>query len=187
MTIGLAETDGSELIFAADSAGTDGDEIHTIDTSKVFARDGYLFAYSGSYRIGQILRHCVELPEVPVAGDVERFLVREVGPAVRSAVEAEGAAAPGQKVLGEKTSILIGVRGQIWCMLPDLTVIPEGPFGAIGSGRLRAYAALHALRAAGFGPARHRIELALEATAAYTSSVRPPWQFVSSAGEEVSP
>ena len=62
----------------------------------------------------------------------------------------------------------------------DLTVLPEVDFGAIGSGRLRAYAALHALKAAGIEPAQRRLELALEAAAKYTASVRPPWQFVRS-------
>jgi hypothetical protein len=61
-----------------------------------------------------------------------------------------------------------------------LTVVPEFEFGAaIGSGRLRAYGALHALWTAGVEPPMRRLELALEAAAAFTANVRPPWHFVS--------
>ena len=56
----------------------------------------------------------------------------------------------------------------------------EPMFAAIGSGRLRAYGALHALQASGTEPVERRLELALEAAAAYTATVRPPWHFVSS-------
>ncbi len=181
MTVVIAETEQGIITMAADSAATNGDEIYTLKTPKVFQRDGYLFGHCGCYRIGQILRHCVELPQLPSGStEVERFLIRELAPALREAVEAEGAAGGGGAFLGEKTCILIGLLGQIWCMRPDLSVMQEGPFAAIGSGRLRAYAVLHALHAIGFGGVRRRIEIALEATAEYTSSVRPPWHFVNS-------
>jgi hypothetical protein len=91
----------------------------------------------------------------------------------------EGVAGSGAAILGEKTSILLGCRGQIWTICQDLTLVREAPYAAIGSGRLRAYGALHALQASGVEPARRRLELALEAPAAYTSNVRPPWHFVS--------
>ncbi|MCP4660306.1 MAG: hypothetical protein GY856_33310 [bacterium] len=181
MTIVIADTEDQAVIFGADSAAGAGDEIYTLEAAKVFERDGFLFGHCGSRRIAQIVRHCVELPAYPEkSAGVERFLVRELNPAIRRAVEAEGVAGEGRGFLGDKTCILISVQGQIWCIGPDLTVTPEGPFGAIGSGRMRAYGALHALRAAGIKPARRRIELALEATAEYTALVRPPWRFVSS-------
>ncbi len=150
MTVVIADTEES-VVFAADSAAANGSEIYTLDTEKVFKRDGYLFGYCGSYRIGQILRHCVALPEYPdESADMERFMVRELVPAIRKAVETEGAAGEGRGFLGEQTCILTCVRGQIWTIGPDLTVIRESPFAAIGSGRLRAYPALHALRGAVF-------------------------------------
>ncbi len=69
-------------------------------------------------------------------------------------------------------------QGQLWHVGPDLTVLREDEFGAIGSGRIRAYSALHALKVAGVEPAERRLELALETAAKYTTSVRPPWHFV---------
>ncbi len=179
LTIVIADTDGETVVFAADSAAASGNEIYTLETEKVFKRDGYLFGYCASYRIGQILRHCVQLPEYPEeATDMEGFMVRALVPAIRKAVETEGAVGSGRGFLGDKTCILTCIRGQIWNIGPDLAVIRESPFAAIGSGRLRAYAALHALRAAGIKPVQRRIKLALEATAEFTSDVRPPWLVV---------
>jgi ATP-dependent protease HslVU (ClpYQ) peptidase subunit len=176
--------DRRTVILGADSAAAAGDEIYTLDLPKVFARGAYLFGYCGSYRIGQILRYRVELPEPPIAGELEPFFIRELIPAIRHAVEKDGAAGPGRAFLGEKTTILMGCRAQLWCIMSDLTVVPAGPFAAIGSGRLRAYAALHALQAVAIEPAQRRLKLALEASAAFTSSVRPPWVFIRSTPEE---
>jgi hypothetical protein len=183
MTVVLVDTEDNELLFGADSAASGQDEeIYTFDTEKVFEREGYLFGYCGSYRIGQILRHCVELPKIPEDPeepfDMERFLVRELLPPIRQAVTAEGAAGAGRAILGDKTAILLGCRRQIWRLGTNLTVNRETPFAAIGSGRSRAYGALHALHAAGFGPLQQRVELALQATAAFTANVRPPFHFV---------
>ncbi len=183
MTCVVGETDGRTIILGADSAAGSGDEIYTIDLPKVFARGGFLFGYCGSYRIGQILRYRVELPEPP-SGDLEPFLVRELIPALRRAVIEEGAAGEGNAFLGEKTALLIGCQGELWTIARDLTAVPEADFAAIGSGRLRAYAALYALRTAGVEPSRRRLEVALQAAAAFTSTVRPPWHFVSDGGRE---
>jgi hypothetical protein len=79
----------------------------------------------------------------------------------------------------EAVTLLLGSRGQLWHIDPDLTVLPEVGFGAIASGRLRAYSANYALQAAGVEPAQRRLELALEAAAMFTSSVRSPWHFIS--------
>ncbi len=184
MTCVVGVTDGEIITLGADSAaGGSGDEIYTLDMRKVFARGQYLFGACGSPRVGQVLRYQAELPEPPASADLEPFLVRELVPAIRTAVEDEGLASPGRAFLGEKTALLVGCRGRLWCITSDLTVIPEHPFAAIGSGRLRAYGALHALQAAGVEPVQRQLELALAAAAAYTANVRPPWQFVSSADE----
>ncbi len=180
MTCIVGITDGESVTLGADSAAGTGEEIYTLETRKVFARGPYLFGVSGSFRVGQIMRFRAELPEPPPSTDLEPFLIRELVPAIRRVVTEEGAAGSGPTILGAKTTILLGCRGQLWCVTNNLTVIRESPFAAIGSGRLRAYGALHALQASATEPSRRRLELALEAAAAYTANVRPPWYFISS-------
>ncbi len=179
MTCVVGTTDGETVILGADSAAGNGEEIYTVPAApKIFVRDPYLVGVCGSYRVAQILRFGAEWPDVPPSADLESFLIRELVPAIRSAVTAEGVAESGRWILGDKTALLFGCRGQLWHVGADLTVLPETGYAAIGSGRLRAYAALHALQAAGVEPPRRRLELALEAAAAFTSNVRPPWHFL---------
>ena len=146
--------------------------------TKVLVCGPYVVGVCGSYRVAQVLRYQAELPEPPDSTDLESFLIRDLAPAVGDLLAAQGVVGSHRTYLGEKVALLLGYRGQLWCIASDLTVLPEVEFGAIGSGRLRAYAALHALRTAGVEPVQRRLELALEAAAKYTGSVRPPWHFV---------
>jgi len=180
MTIILAETDGSTVLFGADSAWSHEDEIYTLDMPKIFARGAYLFGVCGTYRLTQILRFQAELPEPPRTADLEPFLVQELVPAIHRAVVEDGQSRGGPAVLDSKTGLLLGCQGQLWTINHRWVALREAPFAAIGSGRLRAYGALNALHASGVAPAARRLEHALAATAAYTSSVRPPWQFLQS-------
>ena len=183
MTCVVGSIDGQSVILGADSAAIgapDDSEIYTMPEPKVFTCGSYVFGVCGSYRVGQVLRYRAELPEPAPSTDLRSFLVRELVPAIGSLLEAEGVVGSRRTYLGEKVALLLGYQGQLWCITSDLTVLPEVEFGAIGSGRIRAYSALHALKAAGIEPARRRLEIALEATARYTASVRPPWHFVRS-------
>ncbi len=184
MTCVVGSIDGQSVILAADSAAVgdpDGSEIYTMPEPKVFECGAYLIGVCGSYRVGQVLRYRGQLPEPSAtAADVGSFLIRDLAPAIGELLAAEGVVGSHRTDLGDKVALLLGYRGQLWCIASDLSVLPEVEFGAIGSGRLRAYAALHALKSAGVEPAQRRLELALEAAAKYTASVRPPWHFVQS-------
>ncbi len=179
MTCVVGTIDGQSVILGADSAAVgDGPEIYTPPEPKVFACGQYLFGVSGSYRLAQVLRYRAELPEPPSLADLGSFLVRDLAPAIDGLLEAEGVEGSRRAYLGDKVALLLGYQDQLWHISSDLTMLPEVGFGAIGSGRLRAYAALHALETAGVEPAQRRLELALETAAKYTATVRPPWHFV---------
>jgi len=187
MTCVVGVSDGKTILFGADSAAASGDgpqqisEIYTAAEPKVFACGGYLLGVCGSYRVAQILRYRAELPVLPPSTeDVEGFLVRELLPAVAATVEAAGIAGSRSGYLGDLVCLLLGVQGQLWNISSDLALLPEADFAVVGSGRHHAYGALYALQAAGVGAPHRRVEIALEAAAAYTPTVRPPWHFVSS-------
>ena len=183
MTCVVGFTDGETIILGADSAAAgSGREIYTAAEPKVFACGSYLFGICGSYRVAQVLRFRAELPEIPEGADVEGFLVRELLPVIGATVEAEGIAGVSRGYLGDKVALLVGIQGQLWTICSDLALMPENGFGDLGSGRHQAYGALYALHAAGLEAPRQRREIALEAAAAYTSTVRPPWHFISTEG-----
>jgi hypothetical protein len=178
MTCAIAVVEGEDIEAGADSALCGPEEIYQMQEDKVFVRGPYLIGYCGRARIGQILRYRLDFPDPPDDGDLTSFLIRGLASAIRRAVEAEGAAGRGRDLLGEKTVLILGCRARLWCIQPDLSIAETTPFAAIGSGRHKAYGALHSLTAADVQPARRRIELALEAAAQFTPSVRPPFRFV---------
>ena len=183
MTCIVGVIDGGRVILGADSAASCDDEIYRLPESKVFCNGSYVIGVTGSYKLGELLRFKACLPDPPKGSDdLKPFLVRHLMPVVAEVVRAEGAAHEGLRILGPRTGFMLGCRGQLWHVDPDLTVSREGSFASIGSGRLRAYAALYVLEKAEVGPAKRRLELALEAAAEYTASVRGPWQFVESEG-----
>ncbi len=188
MSCVLSFVAGNTMAMGSDSAASgDGDGIFRISEPKVFVRDAYLFGVTGSYRIAQIIRFKAKLPPPPSrVSEMRSFLVCSLTPAIAAALRAEGAAHEGRQILGPRTSILFGCRGQLWHIDPDLTVLPEGNYAAIGSGYMRAYAALYALeQAGGVESPERRVEIALQTAAEFTSTVRPPWQIVSiKMGEE---
>jgi ATP-dependent protease HslVU (ClpYQ) peptidase subunit len=178
MTLVVAEETPDGIQAGADTAVTfeNMDEIYEFNEPKIFTRGGFLLGFCGSARVGQVLAHHVELPEVPKTGDLTAFLVHELVPTVRNAMETHGPAYE-SLILGPKTNVLVGCRGELFCLTADLVVLRTPSYVAIGSGRKHAYATMYALKKTGYGTARERVEIALETAAEFTPSVRGPWTF----------
>ncbi len=124
MTLIIAQAEADRILMASDSAGGTPEEFYVLPHFAKIARCGpYLVGACGSARIMQILHHCVAWQEPPDVGDRLPFLVQEVVPEVRRAVQEAGAANTGRQFLGEKTAVLFGVRGELYCVGTDLTVV----------------------------------------------------------------
>ena len=177
MTLVVAEQTPDGIVAGADTAAyfADKDEIHQMNEPKVFTRNGFLIGFCGSSRAGQVLAHHVEYPDVPKKGDLMPFLVHELVPSIRGAMEEHGPS-EGQRILGQGY-LIVGCRGELFGLTTDLVVLKTRPFAAIGSGRSHAYGALYALHAARYGTARERLEIALETGAEFSPHVRGPWVF----------
>ena len=181
MTLIIAEEEEGRVIMGADSAACSPNEVYTLPAlEKIVQRGQYLIGACGSGRVCQVIRTLVEWPELPDTDALLPFLVRQVAPAIRVAVQEAGALQEGRSKLGDKTQVVLGIQGQVFYLTTDLAVVKGNPVVCIGSGRHHGYAAMHALAAAGITPARARIQLALEATAEYSLQVRPPFRFLES-------
>jgi hypothetical protein len=111
--------------------------------------------------------------------NISSFLAAELVPALKAAVEADGAALPGKSFLGEGTGLVVGYNGELGMIGSTLAVFSVArPYLTIGSGRTRAYGALHAMTQLGVPPDRRLVELALEAAADTTLTVRGPYRFL---------
>jgi len=193
MTCIVAVTDGQTVVMGADSAGTAGYELRLRADPKVFRAGSYAIGFTTSFRMGQILRFCSELPEPPSESgpeELERFMVTEFIDAVRrdfsergfrktlraSLSDGAGSTEEGQEWGG---LFLVGVAGQIFEIRHDYQVArPTTPYSAIGRGALIALGALHAMKNSSELKLGERVENALKAAESYCTTVRGPFHFV---------
>lgn len=193
MTCIVAVTDGQTVVLGGDSAGTRGQELRLRADPKVFRVGGYAIGFTTSFRMGQILRYGTDLPEPPPAvepGKLDRFMVAELIPALRQSYADHGfaktarfpsSASPAVTEEGQEIGglFLLDVAGQIFEVGNDYQVgRPAVPYSAIGAGSLVALGALHALESHKNLSLQERATLALEASEAYSTSVRRPFQWV---------
>jgi hypothetical protein len=184
MSLVISEEEEGRVIMGADSAAGSAEEIHVYpDLEKIVQRGPYLVGHCGQALVGQAVNVFVEWPEPPKSGELLPFLVREVVPEIRRGVQEAGAVYEGPAILGDKTVLVLALRGQLFVIGSDLFVIKSPGLTCIGAGRPYAYPTMKALKAAGVEPARKRIEMTLKAAAEECPFVRPPFRFLKSGGE----
>lgn len=163
------EKDGAVWI-GGDSAGTAGNMNQRIrGDKKVFKKGEFLFGFCGSFRMGQLLRHNLILPEQAPGQDDVGFLVNDFIASVKACL-GEGKEIPN----GFEGAFLVGYRGHLYNIEGDFQVgQPEAKFDACGSGADVAVGAMHA--SVKEKSCKKRIVQALEASALNNAAVRPPF------------
>lgn len=187
MTCVVALADERRVVVAADSAGASfnpPEEIYTLQVPKVFRSGPWVIGYAASWRFGQILQHHVEWPAPPPDTDLISFFVVERIGRLREVLKQQGflrTDADGRQRGGQ---VVIGYQNQIVLINERFEVARlEEPYAAIGSGRLVAYGALHALAdLPGLG-LEQRAERALAAACCYVPGIRGPFVLEATAPE----
>lgn len=187
MTAIAASTDERYMVMGGDSSvgNPSTNEIYSaLGPRKCFRRGSYLIGFTGSFRVGQCLSR-LELPE-PECRPEELFehmstrFVPAVAEGLGRDLETVGAIwlPPSEASPESRGTIAVGVRGRLFGLTVDLSLLefPGVPGIALGVGRSYAYGALHAL--AGTGSAEERVRKALAAAAAYSPMVREPFHLV---------
>lgn len=187
--VGLEE-DGVVYI-GGDSAGVDSGWGLTVRADeKVFIRersgDPWIFGFCGSFRMGQLLRYTLELPEPETGDDLYEFMVTKFVDAVRFCLT-NGGALYSKNGREEGGTFLVGYRGQLFCVEEDMQVGRSvAPFVAIGCGDHLATGAMHALHGYDTSP-KKKITAALKAAEQYSAGVRGPFVILDSSGKPARP
>jgi len=157
--------------MGGDSAGTNGRMNQTIRADKkVFVIKDILIGFCGSFRVGQLLRHKLEIPTHVQGISDAKFLVGDFIDSVKKCL------ADGSQELPKdfEGSFLVGYRGKLYHVQADFQVgMPEAGFDACGSGADLALGAMMASKKV-WSP-KKRIQAALEAAALGNAAVRPPF------------
>ena len=173
MTCVIGLVHRKRIYMGADSAATGSRFIRTTNLPKVFRNGPFLIGYCGSFRMGQVLQHCLNIPKQLPNENAETYMVTRFIEAVRTAFKSKGVSAIEQnKEKGGQ--FLVGYRGRLYSVNSDFHVgdMLDG-FDCIGSG---APVALGAMKALEDLPPRDRIQRALEITSYFISDVGPPFR-----------
>lgn len=178
MTCIVGFTDGERVTIGGDSAGVSSYELTIRADQKVWARDGWAFGFTTSFRMGQILRYRLTPPAMTQGQELEHFMVVTFVDAVRQALK-DGGWAKLKEAREEGGNFLVGTRGRLFTVYSDFQVAEStAPFVSVGCGAEFALGAMHAMEHADLAAA-DRIGRALEIAARCSTGVAGPFAVVS--------
>lgn len=161
--------------IGADSAAVSSERIRSRVDPKAFRVGPYVFGFTTSFRMGDVLRYSFA-PPAPPTRRLDRFLATEFIDAVRAAFKQAGIASTNAGV-ESCGAFLVGVRGRLFTVESDYQVgVEHAGYHAVGSGDQPALGALYATT--GWDDPRARVRTALEAAERFTSDVRRPWRIL---------
>jgi ATP-dependent protease HslVU (ClpYQ) peptidase subunit len=168
--VGLARK--GTVFIGGDSAGVSGMNLSVRADTKVFRNGPYLFGFTSSFRMGQLIHYSLK-PPVP-KGDLDRFMTTKFVDALRECLKSGGYARKEEEQEMGGT-FLVGVRGKLFTIHEDYQVgKPADGFAAVGCGDQVALGALYATAGNGMKP-RARVRLALHAAERFSAGVRGPF------------
>jgi len=173
--VGL-EHDNGMVSIGGDSAGVDGGRlaIRIRTDEKVFINGPMIFGFTSSFRMGQLLRYSLTVPEqLPSQTDDYKFMCTTFINAVRTCLKDGGYA---EVKNGEERGgfFLVGYRGKLYRVESDFQVGKSlTTYDACGCGEDYA---LGAMAAGDVGlSAQERIERALAIAAKFSAGVSAPF------------
>lgn len=168
---------GNDVHIGGDSAGVAGYRLSVRADTKVFRRGPYLFGFTTSFRMGQLIRYAFDVPR-PAKRKLDSFMATTFVDALRDCLK-KGGWARKDNDREEGGDFLVGLRGRLYTIHEDYQVAKAADgFAAVGCGAEVALGALFATQDSGLGP-RRRVRIALEAAERFNAGVRGPFKVLS--------
>lgn len=162
-----------KVFIGGDSAGVGGMSLSVRADKKVFQNGEFLFGFTSSFRMGQVLQYSFTPPKQHPDKDTMSFMVTDFVNAVRSAFQAAGVASKNNEVESCGT-FLVGYRGRLFSIQDDYQVGEAAcGYDAVGCGQDIALGSLYATVDMADGKAR--VGRALHAAEAHSAGVRGPF------------
>jgi ATP-dependent protease HslVU (ClpYQ) peptidase subunit len=172
MTCIVAIKDGDSVFMGADSAGVSGYFIQSRTDPKIYKVGEFMFGFTSSFRMGQLLGHAFNEPEHDDGVTVEKFMATTFIDAVRTCLKNGGYAKKDNEVeIGG--NFLVAYKGRLFNVDSDYQVGESRlGFDAVGCG---AEIALGSLFSTAKKHPKKRIQIALEAAEQFSCGVRGPF------------
>ena len=172
MTCIAAVIQSGAVWMAADSAGVGGYSLHVRRDPKIYRVKDFLFGFTSSFRMGQILGYSFQPPEMTVNQTIDEYMATSFINSLRQALK-DGGFAKIKDGEDQGGTFLVGFRGRIFTIYDDFQVGENlHPIAAVGCG---FDLALGSLFSTPDKPARERLETALKAAETFSAGVRGPF------------
>lgn len=172
MTCIVGFVEGNTVWIGGDSAGVGGWDLTVRADRKVFRNGPMVFGFTTSFRMGQLLRYALTVPDRDPRVEVDRYMATTFIDAVRECLKSHGWAER-EKEQERGGTFLVAYERRLFCVDSDYQVgSPVDNFAACGCGGEVARGALYAT---GHLFGRARAELALSAAERCCGGVRGPF------------
>jgi len=164
--------DNGTVYIGGDSAGVAGYDLTVRKDEKVFINGSFIFGFTSSFRMGQLLRYKFKPPYRVPDMTIEEYMCTTFIDGVRSCLKDGGFA---RTENGEESAgtFIVGHNGRLFVIDSDFQVGESiHTFAAVGCG---AQAALGAMYATMNLDPEDRIRIALEAAEQFNAGVRRPF------------
>lgn len=162
--------------MAGDSAGVGGYSLTLRADQKVFRNGPMIFGFTTSFRMGQLLRYALTVPDHDPRTDVEKYMTTTFIDAVRECLKSRGYAKK-QNEVEEGGTFLVGYKGRLFRVCDDYQVgAPVDGYDAVGCGEDVARGALFAT---GHLKGHARAEVIMQAAERFSAGVRGPFHVIS--------
>lgn len=172
MTCIVGKVSKGSVTIGGDSAAVEGYFINARNDPKVFRNGDFLFGFTSSFRMGQLLQYSFK-PPARGKLDVDTYMRTKWIDALRKCLKDGGYA----RVIDNEDSagtFLVGYKGRLFVVDSDFQVGESvDPYFACGCGRDVALGAMYA--ASSEFCDRQQVQLALEAAQAFSAGVREPF------------
>lgn len=167
------------VYIGGDSAGVSGYSIVVRADEKVFKKDDMIFGFTTSFRMGQIIRYCLHIPDHDPRVDDYKYLCTDFIDALMECYKKKGYELKGKGGDTVGGTFLLGYKGNLYNIQDDFQVGKTvNNFDACGCGEQFAMGAMYILEDSNATP-EDKITKALEAASYLSAGVTGPYNIVS--------
>lgn len=171
-------------VLGADSLGLDVNTLQAGNRAdpKLFLNRGIGFGFTSSFRMGQLIRYKLQVPDAPARSqNIYPYVVSELVESVRTCLK-DGGYARVKDGVETGGTFIVAISGRIFVVYDDFQVCePREHFAAVGCGEAYATGSLYTTDiqiAADERIAMTRAQRALRAAERFSGGVRRPFRFL---------
>ena len=178
--VGVYDKKEKRAYVGGDSAGVGGWDMTIRADQKVLRKAGMLFGFTSSFRMGQLIRYKLKIPEHPKGVSVESYMVTSFVDGLRDCFSDGGYILKKDNRESGGTFVVI-YRGVVMAIADDFQVgTPRDGIAAVGRGDQVARGAILGIRRSGANVGtKESVKIALKAAEECSAGVRGPFSVIS--------